>query len=156
MDKAPTKSDLDSIMNKMNELESKIQELEKRTIKIERTRINLIPKTTLSKEQLFEKDIAISDNVKAVIIGINFTNMATTSSGWNQNLNFQIYQKGADQYSYSTFSFKDSHIYCNQCYIEIITPWDSKKEKKICIKYDRSWEDTNPHITVDLVGLFLY
>ena len=55
MDKAPTKSDLDSIMNKMNELESKIQELEKRTIKIERTRINLIPKTTLSKEQLFEK-----------------------------------------------------------------------------------------------------
>ena len=49
MDKAPTKSDLDSIMNKINELESKIQELDKRTIKIERTRINLIPKFTLSK-----------------------------------------------------------------------------------------------------------
>ena len=88
MEKTPTNNDLDSIINKVNELESKIKELEKRTIKIERTKINLIPKTTLSKEQLFEKDIAVTDNVKAVIIGINFTNTKTTSSGWNQNLNF--------------------------------------------------------------------
>ena len=65
----------------MNELELKIKELEKRSIKIERTKINLIPKTTLSKEQLFEKDIAVTDNVKAVIIGINFSNTNTTSSG---------------------------------------------------------------------------
>ncbi len=154
MDK--TKTDIDCIINRINELENKVKSLEEKTLKIERTKINLIPKTTLLKESLFEKDIGVSDNVKAVIIGINFANTSTTSSGLNHNLNFQIYQKGADQYSYSTFSFKDSHIYCNQCYIEIITPWDSKKEKKICIKYDRSWEDTNPHITVDLVGLFLY
>ena len=156
MEHAPTKNDLDSIMNKMNELESKIIELEKRSIKIERTKINLIPKTTLSKEQLFEKDIAVTDNVKAVIIGINFTNTSTTSSGLNHNLNFQIYQKGADQYSYSTFTLSDPHVYCNQNYSEIITPWDSKKEKKICIKYDRTWGDTNPYIIVDLVGLILY
>ena len=154
MDK--TKTDIDCIINRINELENKVKLLEEKTLKIERTKINLIPKTTLLKESLFEKDIGVSDNVKAVIIGINFANTSTTSSGLNHNLNFQIYQKGADQYSYSTFSFKDSHIYCNQCYIEIITPWDSKKEKKICVKYDRSWEDTNPHITVDLVGLFLY
>ena len=158
MDKAPTpsKCDLDSILDKMNKLESKVNELEKRTIKIERTRLNLIPKTTLSKEQLFEKDIAVSDNVKAVIIGINFTNTSTTGSGLGQNLNFQIYQKGADQYSYSTFSLSDPHVYCNQNYSEIITPWDVKKEKKICIKYDRSWGDTSPYIIVDLVGFILY
>ena len=156
MEHAPTKNDLDSIMNKMNELESKIIELEKRSIKIERTKINLIPKTTLSKEQSFEKDIAVTDNVKAVIIGINFTNTKETGSGWNHNINFQIYQKGADQYSYSTFTLSDPHFYCNQNYSEIITPWDSKKEKKICIKYDRTWGDTNPYIIVDLVGLILY
>ena len=156
MAKTPTNNDLDSIMNKVNELESKIKELEKRTIKIERTKINLIPKTTLSKEQLFEKDIAVTDNVKAVIIGINFTNTNTTGSGWNQNLNFQIYQKGADQYSYSTFTLSDPHFYCNQNYSEIITPWDSKKEKKICIKFDRTWEDTKPYIIADLVGFILY
>ena len=156
MEHAPVKNDLDSIMNKLNELELKIKELEKRSIKIERTKINLIPKTTLSKEQLFEKDVAVTDNVKAVIIGINFTNTSTTGSGWNQNLNFQIYQKDADQYSYSTFTLSDPHVYCNQNYSEIITPWDSKKEKKICIKYDRTWGDTNPYIIVDLVGLILY
>ena len=108
------------------------------------------------KENLFESDIPISDNVKAVIIGINFANTSCTNSGFNHNLNFQIYQKGADQYSYSTFTFSDPHVYCNHCYTEIITPWDTKKEKKICIKYDRSWGDTNPHITVDLVGFILY
>ena len=128
MDK--TKTDIDCIINRINELENKVKLLEEKTLKIERTKINLIPKTTLLKESLFEKDIGVSDNVKAVIIGINFANTSTTSSGLNHNLNFQIYQKGADQYSYSTFSFKDSHIYCNQCYIEIITPWDSKKRKK--------------------------
>ena len=71
---------------------------------------------TLSKEQLFEKHIAVSDNVKAVIIGINFTNTKETGSSFNHNLNFQIYQKGADQCSYSTFSLSDPHYYCNQNY----------------------------------------
>ena len=157
MDKAPpTKTDIDSIINRINELENKVKTLEEKKIKIERTKINLIPKTNLSKEALFEKDIAVSDNVNAVIIGVNFANTNTTSFGYNQNLNFQIYQKGADQYSYSTFTFTDPHVYCNHCYTEIITPWNPKKEKKICIKYDRSWGDTNPHITVDLVGLILY
>ena len=155
MDKAPTKTDLDSFINRLNELENKVKELENKSIKIERTKINLIPKTTLSKESLFEKDIAVSDNTKAVIIGINFTNTKETSSGWNHNLNFQIYQKEADQYSYSTFTFSDPHVYCNQCYSEIIIPWDPKKPKKICIKYDRSWGDTNPYIIVDLVGFIL-
>ena len=157
MDKAPpTKTDIDSIINRINELEKKVKLLEEKTIRIERTKINLIPKTTLSKESSFEKDIAVSDNVKAVIIGVNFANTNTTGSGLNHNLNFQIYQKGADQYSYSTFTFSDPHVFCNHCYTEIITPWDIKKEKKICIKYDRSWGDTNPHITIDLVGFILY
>ncbi len=157
MDKAPpTKEEIDSIINRINELENKVKSLEAKTIKLERTKINLIPKTTLLKENLFESDIAVSDNVKAVIIGINFANNNCTSSGLNHTLNFQIYQKGADQYSYSTFTFSDPHVYCNHCYTEIITPWDTKKEKKICIKYDRSWGDTNPHITVDLVGFILY
>lgn len=157
MDKAPpTKEEIDSIINRINELENKVKSLEEKTIKIERTKINLIPKTTLLKENLFESDIPVSDNVKAVIIGINFANTSCTNSGFNHNLNFQIYQKGADQYSYSTFTFSDPHVYCNHCYTEIITPWDTKKAKKICIKYDRSWGDTNPHITVDLVGFILY
>ena len=156
MDKAPTKCDLDSIMTKMNELESRIKELENRNLKIERIKINLIPKTTLSNEQIFEKDIAVSDNVKAVIIGVNFTNTSTTSQSWGQRLNFQIYQKGADQYSYSTFTLSDPHVYCNNCYTEIITPLDPKKEKKMCIKYDRTWTDTSPYIIVDLVGFILY
>ena len=156
MEAKQDKIDSISIMKKLNELESKIKELEKRTIKIERIKLNLIPKTTLSKEQTFEKDIASSDNVKAIIIGVNFTNTATTSSGWNQNLNFQIYQKGADQYSVSNFTLSDPHVYCNQSYSEIIVPWDPKKEKKICIKYDRSWNDTSPYIIVDLVGFILY
>ena len=156
MEAKQDKIDSISIMKKLNELESKIKELEKRTIKIERIKLNLIPKTTLSKEQTFEKDIASSDNAKAIIIGVNFTNTATTSSGWNQNLNFQIYQKGADQYSVSNFTLSDPHVYCNQSYSEIIVPWDPKKEKKICIKYDRSWNDTSPYIIVDLVGFILY
>ena len=156
METQKNKADLDSILNKINELENKVKALESKTIKFERTKINLIPKTTLSKEYSFEKDIAVSDNAKAVIIGINFANNSCTGSGLNHNLNFQIYQKGADQYSFSTLTFSDPHIYCNQCYTEIITPWDSKKEKKICIKYDRSWGDTNPSIIVDLVGLVLY
>ena len=156
MEAKQDKIDSISIMKKLNELESKIKELEKKTIKIERIKLNLIPKTTLSKEQTFEKDIASSDNVKAIIIGVNFTNTATTSSGWNQNLNFQIYQKGADQYSVSNFTLSDPHVYCNQSYSEIIVPWDPKKEKKICIKYDRSWNDTSPYIIVDLVGFILY
>ena len=156
MEAKQDKIDSISIMKKLNELESKIKELEKKTIKIERIKLNLIPKTTLSKEQTFEKDIASSDNVKAIIIGVNFTNTATTSSGWNQNLNFQIYQKGADQYSVSNFTLSDPHSYCNQSYSEIIVPWDPKKEKKICIKYDRSWNDTSPYIIVDLVGFILY
>ena len=156
MEAKQDKIDSISIMKKLNELESKIKELEKRTIKIERIKLNLIPKTTLSKEQTFEKDIASSDNVKAIIIGVNFTNTATTSSEWNQNLNFQIYQKGADQYSVSNFTLSDPHVYCNQSYSEIIVPWDPKKEKKIFIKYDRSWNDTSPYIIVDLVGFILY
>ena len=156
MEAKQDKIDSISIMKKLNELESKIKELEKRTIKIERIKLNLIPKTTLSKEQIFEKDIASSDNVKAIIIGVNFTNTATTGSGWNHNLNFQIYQKGADQYSVSNFTLSDPHVYCNQSYSEIIVPWDPKKEKKICIKYDRSWNDTSPYIIVDLVGFILY
>ena len=156
MEAKQDKIDSISIMKKLNELESKIKELEKRTIKIERIKLNLIPKTTLSKEQTFEKDIASSDNVKAIIIGVNFTNTATTASGWNHNLNFQIYQKGADQYSVSNFTLSDPHVYCNQSYSEIIVPWDPKKEKKICIKYDRSWNDTSPYIIVDLVGFILY
>ena len=156
MEAKQDKIDSISIMKKLNELESKIKELEKRTIKIERIKLNLIPKTTLSKEQTFEKDIASSDNVKAIIIGVNFTNTSTTSSGWNQNLNFQIYQKGADQYSVSNFTLSDPHVYCNQSYSEIIVPWEPKKEKKICIKYDRSWNDTSPYIIVDLVGFILY
>ena len=156
MEAKQDKIDSISIMKKLNELESKIKELEKRTIKIERIKLNLIPKTTLSKEQTFEKDIASSDNAKAIIIGVNFTNTSTTSSGWNQNLNFQIYQKGADQYSVSNFTLSDPHVYCNQSYSEIIVPWDPKKEKKICIKYDRSWNDTSPYIIVDLVGFILY
>ena len=156
MEAKQDKIDSISIMKKLNELESKIKELEKKTIKIERIKLNLIPKTTLSKEQTFEKDIASSDNAKAIIIGVNFTNTATTSSGWNQNLNFQIYQKGADQYSVSNFTLSDPHVYCNQSYSEIIVPWDPKKEKKICIKYDRSWNDTSPYIIVDLVGFILY
>ena len=156
MEAKQDKIDSISIMKKLNELESKIKELEKRTIKIERIKLNLIPKTTLSKEQTFEKDIASSDNVKAIIIGVNFTNTATTGSGWNHNLNFQIYQKGADQYSVSNFTLSDPHVYCNQSYSEIIVPWDPKKEKKICIKYDRSWNDTSPYIIVDLVGFILY
>ena len=156
METKQDKIDSASIMKKLNELESKIKELEKRTIKIERIKLNLIPKTTLSKEQTFEKDIASSDNAKAIIIGVNFTNTATTGSGWNHNLNFQIYQKGADQYSVSNFTLSDPHVYCNQSYSEIIVPWDPKKQKKICIKYDRSWNDTSPYIIVDLVGFILY
>ena len=156
MEAKQDKIDSISIMKKLNELESKIKELEKKTIKIERIKLNLIPKTTLSKEQTFEKDIASSDNAKAIIIGVNFTNTATTGSGWNHNLNFQIYQKGADQYSVSNFTLSDPHVYCNQSYSEIIVPWDPKKEKKICIKYDRSWNDTSPYIIVDLVGFILY
>ena len=156
MEAKQDKIDSISILKKLNELESKIKELEKKTIKIERIKLNLIPKTTLSKEQTFEKDIASSDNVKAIIIGVNFTNTATTGSGWNHNLNFQIYQKGADQYSVSNFTLSDPHVYCNQSYSEIIVPWDPKKEKKICIKYDRSWNDTSPYIIVDLVGFILY
>ena len=156
MEAKQDKIDSISIMKKLNELESKVKELEKRTIKIERIKLNLIPKTTLSKEQTFEKDIASSDNVKAIIIGVNFTNTNTTGSGWNHNLNFQIYQKGADQYSVSNFTLSDPHVYCNQSYSEIIVPWDPKKGKKICIKYDRSWNDTSPYIIVDLVGFILY
>ena len=156
MEAKQDKIDSISIMKKLNELESKIKELEKRTIKIERIKLNLIPKTTLSNEQTFEKDIASSDNAKAIIIGVNFTNTNTTGSGLNHNLNFQIYQKGADQYSVSNFTLSDPHVYCNQSYSEIIVPWDPKKEKKICIKYDRSWNDTSPYIIVDLVGFILY
>ena len=156
MEAKQDKIDSASIMKKLNELESKIKELEKRTIKIERIKLNLIPKTTLSKEQLFEKDIASSDNVKALIIGVNFTNTNTTGSGYNQNINFQIYQKNTDQYSVSNFTLSDPHVYCNQSYSEIIVPWDPKKQKKICIKYDRSWNDTNPYIIVDLVGFILF
>ena len=156
MEAKEDKIDSASIMKKLNELESKIKELEKKTIKIERIKLNLIPKTTLSKEQLFEKDIASSDNVKALIIGVNFTNTNTTGSGYNQNLNFQIYQKDTDQYSVSNFTLSDPHVYCNQSYSEIIVPWDPKKQKKICIKYDRSWNDTNPYIIVDLVGFILF
>ena len=149
------KSDMESVIKKINELESKVKELENKSIKIERVKINLIPKTTLSKEFLFEKDIGASDNVRGLIIGVNFANNSCTSSGFNHNLNFQIYQKGADQYSISCFTLFDPHVYCNQCYSEIITPWDPKKEKKICIKYDRTWNDTNPSIIVDLVGIIL-
>ena len=156
MEEKQNKIDSISIIKKLNELESKIKELEKKTIKIERIKLNLIPKRTLTKEETFEKDIASSDNVKAIIIGVNFTNTSTTSSGWNQNLNFLIYQKGADQYSVSNFTLSDPHVYCNQSYSEIIVPWDPKKEKKICIKYDRSWNDTSPYIIVDLVGFILF
>ena len=156
MEEKQNKIDSISIIKKLNELESKIKELEKKTIKIERIKLNLIPKRTLTKEETFEKDIASSANVKAIIIGVNFTNTSTTSSGWNQNLNFQIYQKGADQYSVSNFTLSDPHVYCNQSYSEIIVPWDPKKEKKICIKYDRSWNDTSPYIIVDLVGFILF
>ena len=156
METKQDKIDSTFIMKKLNELESKIKELEKRTVKIERIKLNLIPKTTLSKEQLFEKDIASSDNVKALIIGVNFTNTNTTGSGYNQNINFQIYQKNTDQYSVSNFTLSDPHVYCNQSYSEIIVPWDPKKQKKICIKYDRSWNDTNPYIIVDLVGFILF
>ena len=156
METKQDKIDSASIMRKLNELESKIKELEKRTIKIERIKLNLIPKTTLSKEQLFEKDIASSDNVKALIIGVNFANTNTTGYGYDQNLNFQIYQKNTDQYSVSNFTLSDPHVYCNQSYSEIIVPWDPKKQKKICIKYDRSWNDTNPYIIVDLVGFILF
>ena len=156
MDEKSEKIDSSSIMKKINELESRIKELENKTIKIERIKLNLIPKTTLSKEQTFEKDIVASDNVKAIIIGVNFTNTNTTSSGWNHNLNIQIYQKGTDQYSVSNFTLSDPHVYCNQSYSEIIVPWDPKKEKKILIKYDRSWNDTNPYIIVDLVGFILF
>ena len=156
MEEKQNKIDSISIIKKLNELESKIKELEKKTIKIERIKLNLIPKRTLTKEETFEKDIASSDNVKAIIIGVNFTNTSTTSSGWNQNLNFLIYQKGADQYSVSNFTLSDPHVYCNQSYSEIIVPWDQKKEKKICIKYDRSWNDTSPYIIVDLVGFILF
>ena len=150
-----TKNDMESIINRLNQLESKVKELENKSIRIERGKINLIPKTTLSKEFLFEKDIAVSDNTIGVIIGVNYTNTSCTSSGFNHSINFQIYQKGADQYSISSFTLSDPHVYCNQNYSEIITPWDSKKEKKICIKYDRSWGDTNPYIIVDLVGFIL-
>ena len=156
METKQDKIDSTFIMKKLNELESKIKELEKRTVKIERIKLNLISKTTLSKEQLFEKDIASSDNVKALIIGVNFTNTNTTGSGLNHNLNFQIYQKNTDQYSVSNFTLSDPHVYCNQSYSEIIVPWDPKKQKKICIKYDRSWNDTNPYIIVDLVGFILF
>ena len=156
MEKTKSGNDLEAIMNKMNELESRVKELENKSIKVERTKLNLIPKTTLSKEQTFEKDILCSNNVKAVIIGINYTNTNTTSQGYDHFLNFQIYQKGADQYSCSSFTCSGPHIYCNQCYSEIITPWDSKKEKKIVIKYDRTWTDTSPYIIVDLVGFILY
>ena len=156
MEEKQDKIDSVSIMKKINELESRLKELENRTIKIEKIKINLIPKRTLSKEETFEKDIASSDNVKAIIIGVNFTNTNTTSSGWNQNLNIQIHQKGADQYSVSNFTLSDPHFYCNQSYSEIIVPWDPKKEKKICLKYDRSWNDTNPYIIVDLVGFILF
>ena len=110
MEEKQNKIDSISIIKKLNELESKIKELEKKTIKIERIKLNLIPKRTLTKEETFEKDIASSDNVKAIIIGVNFTNTSTTSSGWNQNLNFQIYQKGADQYSVSNFTLSDPHV----------------------------------------------
>ena len=130
MEAKQDKIDSISIMKKLNELESKVKELEKRTIKIERIKLNLIPKTTLSKEQTFEKDIASSDNAKAIIIGVNFTNTNTTGSGWNHNINIQIYQKDADQYSVSNFTLSDPHVYCNQSYSEIIVPWDPKKEKK--------------------------
>ena len=150
-----TKNDMESIINRLNQLESKVKELENKSIRIERGKINLIPKTTLSKEFLFEKDIAVSDNTIGVIIGVNYTNTSCTSSGFNHSINFQIYQKGADQYSISSFTLSDPHVYCNQNYSEIITPWDPKKEKKICIKYDRSWGDTNPYIIVDLVGFIL-
>ena len=156
MEKTKSGNDLEAIMNRLNELESRVKELENKSIKVERTKLNLIPKTTLSKEQSFEKDILCSDNVQAVIIGVNFTNTNTTGQGYGHSLNFQIYQKGTDQYSCSTFTFSDPHVYCNQCYSEIITPWDSKKEKKIVIKYDRTWTDTNPYIIVDLVGFILY
>ena len=45
-------------------------------------------------ERISDIEEAFCDNdVKAIIIGVNFTNTNTTSSGWNQNLNFQIYQK---------------------------------------------------------------
>ena len=149
------KNDMKSIINRLNQLESKVKELENKSIRIERGKINLIPKTTLSKEFLFEKDIAVSDNTIGVIIGVNYTNTSCTSSGFNHSINFQIYQKGADQYSISSFTLSDPHVYCNQNYSEIIAPWDPKKEKKICIKYDRSWGDTNPYIIVDLVGFIL-
>ena len=151
----PGNNNMETIINRLNQLESKVKELENKSIKIERAKINLIPKTTLSKEFLFEKDIAVSDNTIGVIIGVNFTNTNTTGSSYNQNLNFQIYQKGADQYSISCFTLSDPHVYCNQNYSEIITPWEPNKEKKICIKYDRSWGDTNPYIIVDLVGFIL-
>ena len=69
-----TNIDMESIVNRLNELESKIKELEKKSIKLERFKTNLVPKTTLEKQFLFEKDICVSDNVIGVIIGINFTN----------------------------------------------------------------------------------
>ena len=42
-----TNIDMESIVNRLNELESKIKELEKKSIKLERFKINLVPKTTL-------------------------------------------------------------------------------------------------------------
>ena len=39
MEHTPGKTDLDSIMNKMNEFPSKIKELEKRTLKIEKIKL---------------------------------------------------------------------------------------------------------------------
>ena len=53
MDKAPTKCDLDSIMTKMNELESRIKELENRNLKIER----IISKKQLKKINVLDMKV---------------------------------------------------------------------------------------------------
>ena len=55
MEEKQDKIDSALIIKKINEFESRIKELEKRTIKIERIKLNLIPKYTLSKEDTFEK-----------------------------------------------------------------------------------------------------
>ena len=145
-----------SLENRIENLEKRLKELEDRKPKLERAKINIIPKSNLNKNESFEKNLPISDDAIAFIIGVNFFNNSTTGSGRPHNLTFQIYQKNADQNGVASVEFLDPHVYCNSLYSEVIIPFNNKNPKIVVIQYDRTWNDTSPVFQIDLVGILRY
>ena len=140
---------------RIDQLEERIRRLEEKRIKIERTKITILSKTTLNNNGDFEKNVSVGNDVSAIIIGINFANTNTTGTGAPRALNILVSQKGADQRQVATISYSDPHIYCNQNYHEVFVPWDSQKENILYIHYDRNWSDTAPYIIIDMVGVLI-